>query len=202
MPGNTGKNGVRSRLIRAASRTARAGILLAALGAAACSIDSGATAGEGPSAETIPDTVAVGVVHRIHKDGRLSLELTASRAETWNDTKETILTDTRFTEFDQAGATATKGEARKVIFHSDTENADISGGVRVRSESEKGNVTAETLSWDNTTRRLSAPAQEIVTLRKDDGTSISGSGFLGDFKTRELTFSGPTRGTYVGSDAQ
>jgi LPS export ABC transporter protein LptC len=185
--------------MRAAALSARAGLLLAALTAAACSIDGGAP-GEGQAAGEVPDTVAVGVVHRIHRDGRLSLELTASRAETWNETKKTILTDARFVEFDQAGAQATAGEAQKVIFHSDTENADISGGVRVRSEVEEGNVTAEALSWDNKARRLSAPAQDVVTLRKDDGTSISGSGFLGDFRTRELTFSGPVVGTYVDSE--
>lgn len=180
---------------------ARALVLLAGLGAAACSIDNGQN-GEGPAAAAIPDTVAVNVVHRVHQDGHLSLELTAARAETWNDTKQTILSDTRFTEFDQDGSTATVGQARKVIFHSDTENADVSGGVRVRSNTEKGDVTADSLSWDNKARRLSAPPQEVVTLVKDDGTSISGTGFLGDFKRRELTFSGPVTGTYVSSQPQ
>jgi LPS export ABC transporter protein LptC len=183
----------------AAARAARALLLLAALAAGACSIEGGPAAEALPS-EQIPDTIAVGVVHRIHRDGRLSIELRASRAETWNDRKETVLSDTRFVEFDQAGAAATMGEAKKVTFHSDTENADVSGGVMVRSEAEKGNVTADSLSWDNKAKRLSAPPEEVVTLKKDDGTSISGTGFLGDFRTRELTFSGPARGTYVRSD--
>jgi LPS export ABC transporter protein LptC len=180
---------------------ARALLLLAALGTAACSIDN-VTGGEGPAAGSVPDTVAVGVVHRVHQDGHLSLELTATRAETWNDEKQTILSDTHFTEFNQDGTAATEGQARKVVFHSDTENADISGGVKVRSNVEKGDVSADSLSWDNKARRLTAPALEVVTLVKDDGTSISGTGFLGDFRSRELTFSGPVTGTYVSSDEQ
>ncbi len=177
----------------------RALLMLAALAAAGCSIEGGPLP-ESQEAGEIPDTVAVGVVHRVYRDGRLSLELTASRAETWNATKETILSDARFVEFDRHGAPDLQGEAGRVLFYSDTENADVSGGVRVRSETEKGNVTAESLSWDNEARRLTAPPQETVTLRKDDGTSISGTGFLGDFRTRELVFSGPVRGTYVRSD--
>lgn len=179
----------------------RALLLLAALTVAACSIDSGAT-GEGAAAAAVPDTVAVNVVHRVHQNGRLSLEITAARAETWNDTRQTILSDTAFTEFDQDGAPATVGRAKRVVFYSDTEDADISGGVQVRSNVEKGNVAADTLSWDNKARRLVAPPQEVVTLVKDDGTSISGTGFRGDFRSRELTFSGPVTGTYVSSDEQ
>ena len=188
--------------MRRTARGARAGLLLAALLAAGCSIDNGITSPEGPPAAEIPDTVAVGVVHRVHKDGRLSLELSAARAETYNDAKETILTDTHFKEFDDKGGTATEGDAQTVIFHTDTEDADVSGGVHVRSAAEKGDVTADTLSWQNKEKRLSAPPQETVTLRKDDGTSISGTGFLGDFRSRELTFSGPVKGTYVRTDDQ
>jgi LPS export ABC transporter protein LptC len=174
-------------------------ILAAALAAAGCSIEGGPGV-EGPPAGEIPDTVAVGVVHRVHRDGRLSLELSAARAETWNDAQETILSDARFVEFDPDGAAATVGEAGRVVFHADTENAEVSGGVRVRSEQEEGTVTARSLSWDNTTRRLSAPPEETVTLRRDDGTSIAGTGFLGDFRARQLVFSGPVEGTYVRSD--
>jgi LPS export ABC transporter protein LptC len=138
----------------------------------------------------------------VNRDGRLSLELTAARAETWNDAKETILSDARFVQFDDTGAQATEGEAKKVVFHTDTENADVTGGVRVRSETEKGTVTAENLSWDNDARTLRAPPDEVVSLRKDDGSSLSGTGFEGDFRRRELTFTGPVRGTYVRSDEE
>ncbi len=187
--------------IPGARTVARALACAAVLAAAACSIEEGPAAAQEP-AEQIPDTIAIGLVHRVHQDGRLSLELTAARAETWNATKQTILSDARFVQFDDTGAPATEGQAARVVFHSDTENAEVSGGVRVRSESEKGSVRADSLSWDNKAKLLSAPPQEVITLRKDDGSVLSGSGFQGDFRTRELTFSGPVRGTYVQADQQ
>jgi LPS export ABC transporter protein LptC len=174
--------------------------LLGSLLAASCSVGNEAAVSENGTNAGIPDTVAVGVVHRVSQNGRLSLELRAARAETFNDTKQTIMTDAQFVEFDDKGGTATQGTAHKVTYHSDTENADISGGVRVRSEAEKGVVTADALSWVNKERRLSAPPDEVVTLRKDDGTSLAGTGFNGDFRTRELVFTGPVKGTYVSTD--
>lgn len=162
-----------------------------------CSIDyEGASVGEQAPAG-IPDTVAVGLLHRVHKDGRLTLELEAARAESWNAKSQTILTDAHFVEFDEKGEKATEGEARTVIFHSDTENAEISGTVRVRSAAEEGDVRAETLSWENKTRRLTAPPADRVTIRKEDGSSLTGTGFTGDFMRRTVTFAGPVQGTYV-----
>jgi LPS export ABC transporter protein LptC len=167
---------------------------------AGCSLDyQEALTGE-QAAESQPDTVAIGLVHKIHKDGRLSLQLEASRAESYNSRSQTVLTDTHFVEFDSAGGAATEGTARRVIFHTDTENAEISGAVHVHSASEKGDVTAESLSWENKTKTLTAPPADTVTITKDDGSSLKGSGFKGDFKKREVTFSGPVKGTYVRTD--
>jgi hypothetical protein len=83
------------------------------------------------------------------------------------------------------------------VYHTDTENAEISGKVSVHSASEKGDVSADSLSWANKEKLLTAPPGERVTIHKDDGTSISGRGFVGDFRTRQVTFSGPVQGTYV-----
>lgn len=202
-PGHAGMRARRPVGGRMPGRSPRAFLLLSlllSLLAVSCSVESeAAQPGNGTNAG-IPDTVAVKVVHRVSQNGRLSLELTAARAETFNDAKQTIMSDARFTAFDDKGAPATEGTASKVVYHSDTENADISGGVRVRSEVEKGVVTADTLSWENKEKRLSAPPDEVVSLRKDDGTSLAGTGFNGNFRTRELVFSGPVNGTYVSSD--
>jgi LPS export ABC transporter protein LptC len=168
--------------------------------AVSCSVENEAAQSGNTTSAGIPDTVAVNLVHRVSQNGRLTLELTAARAETFNDTKQTIMTGARFTEFDDKGAPTTAGTAGRVVYHSDTENADISGGVRVRSEVEKGVVTADALSWVNKEKRLGAPPEEVVTLRKDDGTSLVGTGFNGDFRTRELVFTGPVKGTYVSTD--
>jgi len=162
-----------------------------------CSIDyQGASEAEqAPSG--VPDTVAVGLLHRVHKNGRLSLQLEAARAESWNGKSQTILTDAHFVEFDEKGGKATEGDAQKVVYHSDTENAEISGMVHVHSTLEKGDVRADSLAWENKTKRLTAPSAELVTIRKEDGSALTGTGFSGDFAKRQITFAGPVQGTYV-----
>ena len=195
MPEGAGKSSRRTGLRRPAALTGAA--CAAVLFAVGCSINyDEATAAE-QAAQGIPDTVATGVVHRVHKNGRLTIQLEASRAETYNATKQTILTDAHFSEFDDTGATATEGNADTLVFHTDTQDAEISGAVHVHSATEEGDVRAESLTWKNKPKMLKAPADETVVISKDDGSTISGSGFQGDFLRRELTFDGPVQGTYV-----
>ncbi len=183
---------------RAGRACLAAGLCLLVL--AACSLDYGEALAEEQTSQNLPDTVAIGIVHKIHKDGRLSLQLEATRAETYNASNQTVLSNAHFVEFDSKGGTATEGKANKVVFHTDTENAEISGAVHVHSNTEKGDVTAESLAWENKTKVLTAPEAETVVITKDDGSSLEGSGFKGDFRRRELTFSGPVKGTYVRTD--
>lgn len=197
MPGSAGKDRRRPRVSSRLKTVLRVPAVAIALALAGCSIDYKGASIEEPTSAGIPDTVARGLLHRIHKDGRLSLELEAARAETYNAKNTTILTDAHFVEFDEKGGAATEGRARTVVYHSDTENAEISGSVTVHSAVEKADVRAETLSWENKTKRLSAPPTEQVSIRKDDGSLLVGSGFKGDFRSREVTFTGAVRGTYV-----
>ena len=202
MPRTAGKDGRRQGIGRRPPWALPAAALVAALLAAGCSVggqeeQEGASGGNG-----IPDTIAVGLVHRVSQNGHLSIELRAARAETYNDAKKTILTDAHFVEYDDKGATATEGTARTVTYHTDSDDAEVSGGVTVRSRAEKGTVSADSLSWQNKERLLTAPPDEIVSLHKDDGTTVSGSGFSGDFRARELQFNGPVNGTYVSASAQ
>ena len=197
MPGSAGKNRDRTDVRRRHPPALIFPLLPLVVILAGCSIDYHGDGTEEQASSGIPDTVAIGLLHRIHKNGRLTLELEAARAEAWNAKNQTILTDARFIEFDEKGGKATVGEARTVIYHSDTENAEISGAVHVHSAAEEGDVRAQTLSWENKTRRLTAPPADQVTIRKDDGSSLTGTGFTGDFRRRKLSFAGPVQGTYV-----
>ena len=95
MPGSAGKDRPGSRV----NPRQRAALLLPALSLTAalagCSIDYQGASVDEQAPAGIPDTVAIGLLHRIHKDGRLSLELDAARAETYNAKSTTILTDAR-----------------------------------------------------------------------------------------------------------
>ena len=182
------------RALGAGTLAAVAGICVALAG---CSMDYRATEVAEKAGEGVPDTVAIGIVNKIFKNGHLSLILEASRAETFNSSKKTVISDARFAELDNKGGKVTEGQADRIVFYSDTENADISGSVSVHSSSEKAKVSADSLSWENKNKRLAAPPGEAVIVRKDDGSFIQGKGFVGDFRTRQVSFSGPVEGTYV-----
>ena len=164
---------------------------------AGCSMDYRATEVAEKAAAGVPDTVATGIVHKIFKNGHLSFVLEASQAQTFNSQKETMISDASFEELDDKGKVVTNGQAGSIVYHSDTENAEISGMVSVHSASEKAQVTADTLSWQNKEKRLSAAPGETVTVKKDDGSFIQGTGFVGDFRTRQVTYTGRVEGTYV-----
>ncbi len=179
-------------------RGAVAAVLLSAtLAAAGCSLNYEAAEIPEASAENIPDTVAVGLTHRIVKGSRLSFQMEAARAETYNNRKQTILTGAHFVEYDQNGGHATEGSADTVIYHTDTENAEISGSVTVHSAAQKGSISTESLTWENKEKRLTARPEELVVVRKDDGSYISGRGFIGDFRTKIVRFTGSVEGRYV-----
>jgi LPS export ABC transporter protein LptC len=183
-------------------RRGRRAVIVLCLAVAGCSLDYGAVQGEEKIAETFPDTVAIEVTHKVHQDGRLAFEFEATRAETYGAQKRMVLEEVRFVEYGADSSPATSGSARRVVYHTDTENAEISGAVRVRSEAEKADIAAPAVSWENATRRLTALPDAVVRITKDDGSSITGTGFAGDFRTRQVSFSGPVKGTYVWTDEQ
>jgi LPS export ABC transporter protein LptC len=185
---------------------ARAAPAIAAIAAAAalsasalssCSLDYESARLEEQIPERLPDTVATGLVHRVVKNSRTALEVTAARAETWDAQRRTVLDDAAFVEYDRQGTRAVEGSAGRVVFHTDTEDAEISGRVHVHSAADEAGIETEALTWQSTPRRLTAPVHDRVVITKDDGSRLEGTGFVGDFRRREFVFTGPVQGTYV-----
>ena len=169
---------------------------------ASCSLDyEGASLEEGMP-ERLPDTVATGLVHRVVKNSRTVLELTANRAETWDAQHRTVIDGASFVEYDQAGTMAVEGSAGRVVFHTDTEDAEISGRVRVYSAREEAGIETEALAWKSKPRLLTAPVHDRVIISSDNGSRLEGTGFVGDFRRREFVFTGPVQGTYVWTDEE
>ena len=175
----------------------RAAIALCAALAAGCSLDYQGAQIEVESTQSIPDTVAIGMTYRMVKNSKPAVELKADRAETYIKDNKTTLTSARFTEFDTEGGVATTGTADAVVYHTDTQNAEITGSVYVYSKAEQGSISTEFLRWEDKPRLLSADAAEKVVVKKDDGSYISGRGFIGDFRIMEVRFNGPVEGTYI-----
>ena len=181
-------------------------ITIAAAAAAAvlasCSLDYESARLEAQLPEKLPDTVATDLVHRVVKNSRTVLELTADRAETWDAQHRTVIDGASFVEYDQAGAIAVEGSAGRVVFHTDTEDAEISGRVRVYSALEEAGIETEALAWKSKPRLLTAPVHDRVIISSDNGSRLEGTGFVGDFRRREFVFTGPVQGTYVWTEEE
>ena len=177
-----------------------AAAMLAAL--ASCSLDYDSALFDDPATGQLPDTVATDLVHRVVRNSRTSLEVTADRAETWDAQHRTVIDGASFVEYDQAGTMAVEGSAGRVVFHTDTEDAEISGRVRVYSAREEAGIETEALAWKSKPRLLTAPVHDRVIISSDNGSRLEGTGFVGDFRRREFVFTGPVQGTYVWTEEE
>jgi LPS export ABC transporter protein LptC len=174
-------------------------VLLAAVLAAGggCSLSyEEARVGEELAAE-IPETVMTGFTHTVVDEGRLWVKMAAERAESYGKTKRIVLAGVRFEEYDAQGGLATEASADWAVYHTDSENAEVQGGILIRSSQEKASLSAVSLSWVKEGRRLEGGPGQEVRIAKDDGSFLEGRGFRADFRRRRLQFAEGVSGGYV-----
>jgi len=171
-------------------------IILVAL--SACSLDYG-TGLSSELGEGVPDMVVTGFSHTIVENGSPRFRIEADRGESFESRALMKLEAVRFTEFaaDGSGATAAEGRADSALFYTDTESAELSGAVSFRSTHEGVTVTSGYLKWNGQTRVLESRAETVTELKKDDGSSLSGSGFSADAARRSFVFRNRATGQYV-----
>jgi LPS export ABC transporter protein LptC len=153
-------------------------------------------------APEIPDTVMIGFTHTVVAEGSVWVRLSAQRAEGYDQSKKIVLAGVRFQEFDRQGRLATEAAADRAVYHSDSEDAEVTGNILIRAPEEKASLTAASLVWIKEGRRLSSGAGQSVRLAKEDGSFLEGRGFQADFSRRRLEFTEGASGSYVeGEDA-
>jgi LPS export ABC transporter protein LptC len=183
---------------------ARAAALLAAsLLSGACSFDYGqASLGERLS-EDLPNTVLENFEHTVVQDGKPIFRLMAARAETYDTRKETRLREVSFVEYDQRdGQAVTAGRADSAVFFSDTEDAELSGSISFYSKRSGAGLEGGYLYWDAERKVLEGRRDRLITITRDDGSSIRGEGFSADARHRSVSFTGRTSGSIVVADEE
>ena len=126
-----------------------------------------------------------------------SFRITAESAETYRKKKETILSGITFIEYDNEGKIITTGTADSAIFFTDTEDAELKGGLYFYSSNEKAKVYSEYLYWNNEERVLIGKPEDTVRLERDSGSIISGKEFIANFKINEFVFNKSVTGVFV-----
>lgn len=161
-----------------------------------CSLDYEDAMIKETMAESIPDVVLSNVQHNLLREGKVTGRLEASRAVQYEKKNQTLLEDVHYREMDDEGAVQTEIWADRATWHSDTEDAEASGNIYVRSLKDEGEVFAPSLTWKKQDRLLAAGDGEEVVLRRDDGSELRGTGFNADFRRNEIRLRA-ARGVYV-----
>jgi LPS export ABC transporter protein LptC len=173
----------------------------------ACSLDYGVGLGENLD-ERIPDTVIFNFVHTVVENGSPRFRLSAQRAEAFRSTRTLKLVGVSFVEYERVapGPNGTRsiavpvvvaeGRADSAVFNTETESAELTGTVSVRSARDGITVTSSFISWDGEARLLESGSEAITTIQDDDGSRVSGAGFKADAARRSFGFSERTTGYY------
>lgn len=147
--------------------------------------------------ETVPETVLIDFVQVRTVEGKPDYRVYGSRAEAFAQKKETVLTDVIFQDFNTEGEIETEGVADSIIFFTDTENAEMDGNLQFYNAEEEVEIRSGYLFWNDSEDTLTSRETERVTLIKENGTVISGTGFIARGNEKTVDFAGGAAGTWV-----
>ena len=91
-----------------------------------------------------------------------------------------------------------RGKASRARMETDTNNATITGNISIEVVSEDITLETPELSWLDKNRLLGAPG--LVNIRRGDGTTLKGTGFSADVRSRSWEFKSAVEGTVVEKD--
>lgn len=175
---------------------ALAAAVAGALFCAACSFDYESATVSDSLGEQMPDSVLERFSQTVVRGGRRTLVMEADEARIFRASKQVRLVGARFREYDTAGELSIQWRAARAVFHTDTENAELSGGMVLYAARDESTLRATSLDW-NRERRLARSAADDAVIERDDGSRIEGRGFEADFRTHTIRFSGGVSGTVV-----
>ena len=164
----------------------------------ACSFDYGAAVSDGEAKK--PDVVMTDVEYVRVRGGEPQVRFQADTAERYESTNTMRFRGLRFEQYGPKGGKADAvGAAKSAVIDMASGDADLDGGVRVYVPSEDLSIETRVLQWKNESRTVTGGAEDRVAVRKADGTSIDGTGFSADVRSRTWNFAGGGSGTYVDS---
>jgi LPS export ABC transporter protein LptC len=181
-------------------RSWRASLIFFAVALSSCSLDYGAGP-EGRGAAELPSARFTAYTHTLVVRGAKNFEIYAAEAEAYAESSRTVLTDVRFAEYDpDTGELVSSGRADRAVFFPESEDAEFVGNVRLESKRQDAVLEGESLRWDGEAKRLEGGLDRTVTVRRGDGSWVSGAGFAADARTRSFVFRESVEGLIVRSD--
>ncbi len=161
-----------------------------------CSIDYGDTGKEEEIGDNIPDTIISNFSYTSVDNGNIVFRISSLRAQNFSIKKETTLSGVVFREYNRKGEIITEGESEKGVIYTESDDAELTGSIRIYSAPNETEIIADYLFWNDSEKTLSGAGDGFVKMIRDSGTEISGRGFEGDIKTRLFTFEKDVNGLY------
>lgn len=148
--------------------------------------------------EEAPSAVFRDFRHTVYMGGAKALSLSAGLAESYDRDGRIVLHDVSFSSYSRGtGELAAEGRAETAVFHSDTQNADFSGSITIRSSLEDASLEAEYLEWKGAEKTLSGGLDRSVSVKRGDGSWLRGAGFIADSRRRSFSFREAVEGAFV-----
>ena len=91
-----------------------------------------------------------------------------------------------------------RGKAAFARMETDTNNAFVRGNISIEVVSEDIKIETPELSWEDKERLLNAPG--TVNISRSDGTTMTGTGFKADVRSRNWEFESAIEGSVVDND--
>lgn len=88
-----------------------------------------------------------------------------------------------------------RGKAKAAHLETDTGNAFLRGEINIEVVSEDMTLETEEFSWQNEERIINAPG--TVNITRSDGTTLTGTGFSADVRTRSWEIESGVEGSIV-----
>ena len=172
-----------------------------AVALAACSLDYRPAQVEGERRESVPETVLVEAQLVIVRSESRRFQVRAARVEHYPERKQQVFERFEFRETDATGRPLSIGSADSAVYHTDSDDVEMSGNIQFYSEQQEAGIYAEWLYWDDDERVLSGASDGYVRVERDRGSSISGYGFRADMRSSTVEFAEQVTGTLVTDDA-
>jgi len=163
----------------------------------ACSFDYDEAMVDENLAEEFPESIMLELSQTVVEQGKPVLKVEADSVEIYQGFNKTVARGLHFLEYADDGGTLTEGWADKVVYFNETEDAEFTGNVYFYSKKEEISISTDSIRWESEPRYLETPAETAVTLKRDDGSFLEGTGLEADLRRMEIKLKGGVRGRYV-----
>jgi len=163
-----------------------------------CSLDYKGAVESEDLADKVPNIVFYNFTHTAVDNDKIVFRIEADVAKVFENKNVIILQGIHFQEFSKEdGQVITTGKADYALFHRDTENAEISGSIYFYSATEEATLYAQSLSWQKDKKLLAADPQDLVIIKRDNGSFIQGRMFSADLRRMYVSFLEQVQGKYT-----